>query len=169
MELLVELRLRRSKDLAYVYSQRTYPDLVTRPLFDDPMVVLSHRDSGYPDVLSPSDLNAEEEVFLSWNNAYQRWHGLHWPQGRQLITVGVSNQVSRFLDGTGRWAIVPLSAHLALGDSSPFRASKLDTPPQPLRCLEVIHRHPKEGSLEALGIFRERMEGYLQSLGLSAG
>jgi len=148
-------------DIGFAYSQRRYPDILTRVLYQEEMCVICHRGSHYHDMMDAKELLIENEVYLRWNADYELWHDQQWPTGKSLISVGTGAQLSLYLDVLERWAIAPVSVYHALKDKERLVRYRLADPPPPLYCYEITHRYPKPSTEKLIEAFRTEVEAFI--------
>lgn len=151
----------RAIDIGYVYSQRRYPDILARILYQEQMYVICHKDSRYEDHLTPSELSISDEIYLRWSADYELWHDQHWPAGKSLVFVGTGAQLPLYLDVPNRWAIAPASVCHTLKDKPHIACYTLTTPPPPLTCYEITHRYPKPSTEPMVHDFQKEMEEFI--------
>jgi len=151
----------RTIDIGFVYSQRRYPDILTRILYQEQMYVLCHKESRYHDMMNPEELSITNEVYLRWNADYELWHDQHWPIGKSLISVGTGAQISLYLDVPDRWAIAPASVYHALKSKEQLVCYRLTSSPPPLYCYEITHRYPKPSTEKLIRIFQTEVEAFI--------
>ena len=155
----------RAIDIGYVYSRRRYQDILTRPLYQDRMVVLCHRDSRYWQGIRPEQLPAEQEIFLRWNADYEIWHDRYWPTGKSLMVVGTGDEIPLYLDMPDRWAIAPASIYQLYSGNGNLACFDLDDAPPPLTCYEITHRYPKPSLETLIQVFQAEVEAYINESG----
>nr|WP_304058093.1 LysR substrate-binding domain-containing protein [Enterocloster clostridioformis] len=155
-------------DIGYVYSQRRYPDILARILYQEQMYVICHRDSRYHDQITPGELSIKDEVYLRWSADYEMWHDQHWPSGKSLVFVGTGAQIPLYLDVPDRWAIAPASVYQALKNKEHIVRYTLTAPPPPLTCYEITHRYPKPSKETIIHTFREEVEDFVHRSDLIA-
>lgn len=151
----------REIDIGFVYSQRRYPDILTRTLYQEQMYVICHKDSRYHDLIAPEELSIANEVYLRWNADYELWHSQRWPTGKSLVYVGTGAQLSLYLDVPGRWAIAPASVYHALRNKEHLVCYNLTNPPPPLNCYEITHRYPKPSVERLIHTFQTEVELFI--------
>lgn len=150
-------------DIGFVYSQRHYPDILIRTLYQEQMYVICHRGSHYHDLLNPDELSIANEVYLRWNANYEFWHNQNWPTGKSLVNVGTGAQLCFYLDVPDRWAIAPASVYHALKNKEHLVHYTLASPPPPLSCYEITHRYPKPSVENLIRIFQSEVELFISS------
>jgi DNA-binding transcriptional LysR family regulator len=152
----------RELDISYVYSQRRYPDILSKLIYQENMYLICHKSSPYYDGIRPEELSADHEVFLKWSSNYGLWHDRYWPNRTSLLSVGTGLQLSQFLTmDDRRWAIAPCSVYESLGNPDLFARYELSDPPPALTCYELTHRYPKHSSTELLKMFQGSVSTYV--------
>lgn len=153
----------RQADIGFVFSQISYPDIISTPVYRELMYLVFHRSSGYRDGISCTDLNRSHEVFLSWGPDYRRWHDAHFtPAELPLITVNTGSMLQRYLTEPGRWAIAPMSVIRGAMRSNPdLDFCKLNESPDPRICYMLTNRIPPINLSEAIDAFCTEMRDYI--------
>ena len=160
---LYHLLENRTIDIGYVYSLRRYPDIFSRPIYRELMVVICHKDSPYHPALRPEELSAQDEVYLRWNAGYELWHDRYWPSGKSLVTVGTGAQLALYLDAPGRWTIAPVSVYNALKNKEEIAYYNLTDPPPPMFCYEITHRYPKPSAEALIRQFQQEVRAFVSA------
>ena len=153
----------RKIDIGYVYSLRHYPDILSRPIYQDQMVLICHKDSPYHQNMEPSELPAEKEIFLRWSSDYQMWHDYYWPGEKSLMTLGTGAQLPRYLDVPDRWTIAPSSVYQTLNNQENFSLYSLAMSPPSIFCYEILHRYPKPSIEKTIQRFQQEVQTFIDS------
>lgn len=153
----------RSADMAFVHGALNVPDILTTPLYQEPMLVILGGDDDTREVLDPRDLPAEREVYLRWNTPYEMWHNRFWSQGLCLCQVDTSNQLPFALALPDSWAIAPASITRSIEGSGGLISRRLSEEVPPLHCFEIRHRYPRPSVEDLIERFRERVHEYVRS------
>lgn len=62
-------------DFAFIDSNTIFDDRLTvRPAFREPFLLLSPPDSHYPEEVDPASLDIAEELLVTWDPEFIRWH-----------------------------------------------------------------------------------------------
>lgn len=151
--------LRHELDFAFIDSNTVFDDRLTvRPVFREPFLLLSPPDSRYPDEVDPAALDVAEELLVTWDPDFIRWHDRWFGSGARPLLYADTLQAADFLPPTeGRWVAAPaIAAASQVGKSArvcrftappPDRVNYLVTrageplPPQALRFLEELKSH----------------------------
>ena len=160
---LYRLMETRAIDVGYVYSQRSFQDVIATRIYRDPMYVLCHRESGYHPAISPDELPADKEVYLRWSANYEMWHDRWWPRGKSLVTVSTGSQMPLYLDVPGRWAIVPASVRQALAANESLACYAMTETPPHLSCYEIRHRYPKPSTEPLVRLLQGEVRAHIQA------
>lgn len=152
-----------SIDIGFVFSQIRYPDILSKPIYQESMYLICHKGSTYYDQIAPEKLQPEEEIFLPWGQDYQHWHDKHWDQDRpHLIAVNTGSMLQYYLQTPNRWAVAPLSVVQAICSSNESITSyQLQDAPPPRICYQLTHRHPKSITANAVHIFEQELEEFI--------
>lgn len=153
----------RELDIAYVFSRVRVPDVVVRPLFQEPFYALVRHGAASGPVHA-QDLPASEEVYLRWNSEYEIWHDRYWEPGAGRLTVDVGNQLALYLGVAERWALAPASiATRACAEGKLDALELVETTPR-LHYYEITHRHPRPRAEAVIESFRAAVEKHVSSL-----
>lgn len=144
---------RRNVDVAFSLLERTHPNVVVEKCYTEPMVVLRPAapslKAGY---IHPADLNADHELYVRWNPAYQIWHDHWWAPGCSP-SVDTAQLILTLLKKPEQWSVVPLSVAKLACLKGNFSVSFLTEPPPERTCYKIRHKSPKARTREALKIF----------------
>lgn len=152
-----------SIDLGFVFSQVRYPDIISKPIYQELMYLICHIDSDYRNNIHPDELRPEDEIFLPWGQDIQHWHDQHWDSDRYpLITVNTGSMLQYYLQTPGRWAVAPLSVVQAICKANPdITYYTLQKAPPPRICYQLVHRHPKSSQTNAIHIFEKELQEFI--------
>ena len=121
-------------------------------------------DSPYGDVISPKELDPNNEIVVSWRKAVQDWRD-HWfgLTATPLLYADSTQAVDTFLGNEMMWAIVPLAAARTLAQAGRARICHL-TDPAPDRVSYLMTRRgealsPAAQLLEDIRTEIQRIEG----------
>ena len=107
-----------------------HPQLELTPLCSEETVVACSPDSPYGDVISPKELDPNNEIVVSGRKAVQDWRD-HWfgLSVSPLLYADSMQVVNTFLSSEMMWAIVPAAAARALEKEGRARICRLTDPP----------------------------------------
>ncbi len=149
-------------DIGYVFSQNSYSDIISRPVYRELMYLVTHKDSSYGNGISCEELDPAEEIYLRWGQDYQNWHDSHWPRNRYaLVSVNTGSTLQRFLNRPQRWAIAPRSVIHEISKGTDLVYYTLKDPPPPRICYELVSRYTSETKRKLIEIFRRELEKYI--------
>lgn len=153
-------------DIGFV--SRSFPsrNLITVPLFLEPMVLVSdQRYSSYPTVIRTEELPVEHEVYLDWGSEFEIWHSRNWSSVKKpKVHVDTPTLVEFFLQAENAWAAVPLCVaemtnhHENLLISTPIPA----IPPRTIYL--VTQREPNPSGAKVIKRFIEETKKFIQSM-----
>lgn len=155
----------REIDVGFVSYGISDSNLICRPVFQEKMCLVRHRQWGSSfSRYVPSDFQAENEIFLNWGTDFQKWHDRCWNCHiyPRMITDSML-LLKRFLVLEDCWAVMPvidLNEYTDreieicdLGDQSP-----------PYRTLYQIEpRYIKPHRREALSRFMYVLEEFIKN------
>ncbi len=152
----------RIADIAFVVQEHFYQNIITTPLYEERMQLLTCESSGLTGVVDVHDLNWEKEVVINWNADYMRWrqNSLHFSRHPNVTTWSLSMALP-YLRNEGCWAMAPqTAADHAIAYCPDLRYLPISNPPPPrvVYWIEEYGRH-HDASDELLEILRQQMEG----------
>lgn len=151
-------------DIGFVFSEVRYQNVISRPIYEELMYLVCHKDSAYHHDIRPEELNPENEIFLSWGSDYQRWHDRHWNTNRYpVISVNTGSMLQHYLHEPNHWAIAPMSVVQAFRQQDELVYYTLQDPPAPRICYQLTHRYPKASHIKAIKLFEEELEAYIEN------
>lgn len=150
------------------FVSRPFPsrNLVTVPIFYEPMVFVSDRRySSYPVLLDVSDLAAENEIYLDWGYEYEIWHNQNWsPVVKPRVCVDTPTLIEFFLQSEQAWAAVPLCVAKMINTNETIAISALK-PQLPQRTIYVVtQREVNPSGAKAVRILIDETKQYAATL-----
>ena len=114
---ITQALLSHELDFAFIDSNTVFDDRLTvRPAFREPFLLLSPPDSHYPEEVDPASLDVAEELLVTWDPEFIRWHDRWFGTGARPLLYADTLQAADFLPpAEGRW--------VAARPSPPRRAS----------------------------------------------
>lgn len=155
----------RSADIGFVFSQISYPDIISIPIYRELMYLICHKDSSYHDMISCEDLDSSKEIFLNWGADYKQWHDRHWsPDVSPLMQVNTGSMLQRYLNKPGRWGIAPMSViNGAIRSNPELTYYTLKEPPSPRICYEIKNRYTKVSHQTAIETFETEIKEFIKA------
>ena len=150
-------------DLGYVYNQQSHNELIVRPLFQEPMLLLCHKDTALPEIVRPDELDPRKEIHLKWSNDYELWHDQLWPGQHFRLHIGSSQMIGSFLEQPGRWVIVPASVVDGMAQRYHFARRTLAVKMPVRTCYEIESRFPRLTSQTGIHLFKTELRQYLHT------
>lgn len=152
----------RSMDIGFVYSRRFYPDIISEPVFREPVYLLCKATAPYYDGITPAELDPAKEVYLRWGPDYDLWHESHWSaEIHPRITVNTGSMLRHFLCDDEAWALAPMSVSRAVYEAYGLACHTLTDGPEPRTCYQLTNRYPAAGCREAIEIFRAELREFI--------
>ncbi len=157
----------REDDVAFVVHQEASRLVKITPMYKDEMLVACYEEqsgtSGANEeigVISPDDLDPQEELYIRWSQEYHVWHDTVWEPGKPLrADLQTAYLVPSLLDRKGRWSIVPKCVMRDYQNMrSNIRFYRLTTPPADLIYYEITHRNPKISAIRGLDILNSILQ-----------
>lgn len=126
-------------DLAFIANPHFFRRVQTIPLFKERMTFICSDSAAYDESLSPSDLDAENEIYIPWSNAFLMWHD-YWFGSNARVKVSLDNMslFAHFLHLKNAWAIVPSTIAHALMDKNCFKTFPIEDMPESRMCYAVM-------------------------------
>lgn len=154
----------RTADIGFVFSQISYPDIVSVPIYRELMYLICHKDSPYYHGIECEKLDPKKEVFLNWGTDYKQWHDRHWsPNVFPLVQVNTGSMLQRYLDQPERWGIAPMSVITGAIRSNPnLTYYSLKEPPSPRICYEIKNRYTKVSHQAAIEAFETEIKTFVE-------
>lgn len=150
--------LNRELDLALIDSNTIFNDqLECRPIFREKFLLACTADSGYPGEVDVARLDPANEILITWQPEYLRWHDRCFGSGAKPYLYADTLQPLNFLPQDRRlWAAVPAVAASSL-EKQGLRVCRFTQPP-PDRVSFLVTRAGEELS--------EYAQIFLQDLGV---
>ena len=125
-----QLLLQHELDFAFIDSNTVFDDRLTvRPAFREPFLLLSPPDSPYSEEVETSSLDVAEELLVTWDPEFIRWHDRWFGAGARPLLYADTLQAADFLPPTeGRWVAAPaIAAASRIGKSA--KVCRFTSPP----------------------------------------
>ena len=156
---------RRQAHAGFVYRNMTFPGVVTRAVYQEPMLLVCHRESGYREGMRSCELDPAREVRLDWSVDWRLWHERNFGMSTLgLVSVDQGSLLPHYLGMPGSWAVAPTSVigH-ALAINPDLVAHELADPPQPLVCYQVLNREPSEAHVQLIEMMNAELDEYVRT------
>ena len=157
---ITQALLSHELDFAFIDSNTVFDDRLTvRPAFREPFLLLSPPDSHYPEEVDPASLDIAEELLVTWDPEFIRWHDRWFGTGARPLLYADTLQAADFLPPTeGRWVAAPaIAAASRIGKSA--RVCRFTSPP-PDRVNYLVTRAGEPLTPPALRFLQE-LKGHL--------
>lgn len=125
----------READLAFIGANYYDKEILSVPIYSEPMFFICRSESEYPDSVSPKMLNAESAIFSPYSSDFTKWWD-YW-FGRQktpfFIEAHLIAQVEDLLLSFHKdiWTIVPASVRNDYVKNPRLRSGRIEeTPPE---------------------------------------
>ncbi len=153
-------------DVGLVMDYYKRRDVLVRPVYTEPMVVISRSELPSQDgVVAVSALSKEKEIRQWWGADYIRWHEeVLDPDTRSGLNVNTVSLLISMLQIDQTWSIAPTSVAAEIARTCPVFTCKIaENPPERVIYL-ITPRLPKSGSEAMLAIFSARLEEHLAQM-----
>ena len=157
---ITQALLSHELDFAFIDSNTVFDDRLTvRPAFREPFLLLSPPDSHYPEEVDPASLDVAEELLVTWDPEFIRWHDRWFGTGARPLLYADTLQAADFLPpAEGRWVAAPaIAAASRIGNSA--RVCHFTSPP-PDRVNYLVTRAGEPLTPPALRFLQE-LKGHL--------
>lgn len=150
-------------DIGFVFSQITYPDIISIPVYREKMYLITHEESAYYNGISTSQLEPSREAYLRWGPDYELWHNSNWNSSRHMVTVNTGSTLIHYLDEPGNWAVGPISLIRSMQKNNKIAFYELKESPPPRICYQLTNRYPKPSKLNALNLIGKEIKKFVSS------
>lgn len=132
-------------DMAILDAHTVFNDRVeVEPIFREEFFMICMPRSGYPDVVSPRELDMADEIMVSWRQEIVNWHD-YWfgPDARPLLYTDTMQMATVFPQLENSWAIAPTAAAQVFRQGGHVRVCRFTAPP-PDRISYLVRRKGEE-------------------------
>lgn len=143
-------------DVAFVLRDRCLPGVHIEKAFAKPMVVLrlATPENSEANLLHPSELDPNQELYIFWGPQYQEWHDKWWdPFCPSRIRLDSFHLISSLLQDPQQWAIVPTWVASRALQQGNFTVHRLSPAPPDAICYKLTRKHPKSCTMQSLTHF----------------
>ena len=164
------LLLNHEIDTGFVITPFAYKNVVTRPLFTEPMVLLCKKDTPHPSGAShPPDLDVKEEMFIDWSPEFQAWHDF-WFNTVTSPRIKFNNpSLFHYFLERHYWSILPISMAHALRKEMDLSIYTLTSPPPERTIYQITHKEPLSNHIPLLTTFQKYVDEFQQTTTLFKG
>lgn len=151
-------------DIGFALWEIPSQNIITKPLFIEPLVLISPPDSQFDLFMRPRDLDPQKEIYFYSGPNFRQWHDYWWHnEEKENTTVDTVALLKIFIKSTGFWSIVPLSVAKTLKNTYPLIISDLTDPPPNRICYQITNRHRLPRSQKSLELFEEYLADFINS------
>lgn len=148
-------------DLGYVSSLYPVNDITVTPLYEESMYIITAKNSGLGEVISPDQLDPAKEVYSRWSDEFDLWHDHIWPHKQYRIHVGTSSMTPYYILNNNCWSIVPISILNAFMSIDRFELHRLSTDIPTRIIYQLEHKHLPENKKKAITAFTFGLKKFL--------
>lgn len=140
---LYTLAQQRDIDFAFVHYEKIVPNVTVKPFFKEKMVVLrpGNLKTAGKELVTPSELDPEKELFIPWNPITNAWHDSLWDPfcAKRIYIDSAPLLLLMFsqLTDCDTWAIVPNSIALSCQQKFSCSIQHLSDPPPDRICYQI--------------------------------
>ena len=146
-------------DIAIISDDMYSKNVITIPLFSEPMVFVCSNMSVYEGDIDPKQLSVENEIRLPWNPEFDLWHE-YWFGNipNYKIFLDQMSLLEEFLTIKDTWAVVPMSVARKINENSTIKILNITEPPED-RIIYYLKSNDKKNRLIKvfLNIFNEEI------------
>ena len=164
---LFSLMETKKLDIAFVYSRYPSKDIVSMPLYHEPMYLISSaKGEKASDKVSHKNFDRSKNIYLKWSPQFELWFSNHWNMNqRSYINLNTGNLLFKYLnDIKGSWTIAPLSVIKSFGIDN-VNIYNLDISIPDKDCYELVSKNISEYKKSTYQKFQVILMEYLASLG----
>lgn len=97
-------------DLALFTDDSYVPNANMRPVYSEPLVMVSRRDIGYPEQLTTEHLDVSRMIYMPWNREFEVWYNRWFPSSKRArVLINSARVMEDILSMGDYWSIVPAS------------------------------------------------------------
>jgi DNA-binding transcriptional LysR family regulator len=157
---------RHEIDVAFVKMKRPSPNIIVELFYVDEMVLIrcATPENRELELVRPSDLKVEHEVYMNWSPSYQTWHDLWWdPFHYARIPVDTAGLIFSLMQNWKQWAILPKSVANSFVKTGRFVIQPLSDPPPARNCYKATPKYPTTTASKGLKVLNKYLENILLS------
>jgi DNA-binding transcriptional LysR family regulator len=145
----------RQVDVAFSLLERHHQSIHVQLCFTEPLVVLRTATFAQTPnkIWHPSDLDPQDELYITWGQTYQLWHDSQWELSANKVQINTANLALQLLRHDRQWTILPESVAKNAVLRGNFSYGYLSEPPPKRVVYKLTHKYPKASTLESLKIF----------------
>ncbi len=154
----------REVDIGLTNGEAPYPELNSNLVFKEDFVVMRKgNQNSFSQIVHPSELKSNNEIFQFFGSDYNRWHDNWWKPGFAKLRVNLAQLTVEFLNEEEDWAILPESVAKALLPDDCY-LSRLSDPPPKRCCYFVTHKKPRSDRALTIQSFKRSLQEYTNQL-----
>jgi DNA-binding transcriptional LysR family regulator len=163
---LYDLIEHKEIDLGFTLLERHIPNINVRPFFSEPMVVVRQGFSEPIETIYPTELKAENELFINWNPTYTNWHDKWWKTAISCVHLDTAQLIPSLMVNVNQWAIVPLTIALSIQTGGNFKIQYISDPPPVRICFLITHKQTKSGVDQCIQILNQYAQDKFNAFGI---
>lgn len=155
---------RHEIDLGFVYHHLYFKNIISVPILSETMYLIQAADAPLRKrVIHTSEMNPENELFLSWETGYQIWHD-QWLNNKYRPRVQVDSfmLICNLLRSGNMWMIAPAAVAKSLSERLPVYISEIENEPPKRVCYLIKHKISNTASEQAISIFEKELRAYME-------
>lgn len=151
-------------DVGFVLWEIPSKNIVSKPLFIEPMVMISSPKVSFKNLVHPKDLDSKKEIYFYCGPNFRHWHDSWWPNAeKENLKVDTVSLLKIFMESNDYWSIVPLSVAKTLKKVLQIKISELVSPPPDRVCYQIVNKNQLPRAEKPLEAFNKRLENFLKS------
>lgn len=139
-------------DIGFCTNLYHYANIITTPLYEEEMVIVTHSSHPYSKSNHLKDLSFGMEIYVDYSTEFNNWHQRTFDKiDHAIFSVGTSSMETAYLTKENRWAILPENTAQNFINKHPdFVLSKLKSD-VPKRTVYILnYKYPKPGILDSI-------------------
>lgn len=157
-----EMVASREVDIGLTNGEAPYPELNSNLVFKEDFVVMRKGNkNSFSQIVHPSELKSNNEIFQFFGQDYNHWHDYWWKPGFAKLRVNLAQLTVEFLNEEQDWTILPESVACALLPQDCY-LSRLSDPPPERCCYSIIHKKPRSDRALTIQKFNRSLQVYIK-------
>lgn len=152
-------------DIGFVCTLHKSPNVISKPLFREKMVLIYHAGCKFEASRNFDDLLPQNEIYLTIGPAYELWHRRRFPQSIvSKISIGTNSMLPEFLCDPQTWTITTQEAAESLLAQNPdLRCCLITEDPPPERTAYLLlYKYPKPWINDLCKLFLDEVVAAIQ-------
>ncbi|OIK11943.1 LysR family transcriptional regulator [Bacillus sp. MUM 13] len=163
---LYDLVEHKEIDIGFTLLERHTLNVNVRPFFSEQMVVIRKGNSDTIETIQPSQLKAENELFINWNPTYFNWHNKWWNSAVSSIHLDTAQLIRSLMIHEQQWAIVPFTIGRSIQTKGNYKIQYIADPPPVRICFLIIHKQTKSSVDQCMELLNQYAQQTMDTYGI---